>query len=193
MSDARDAYESLAAKQRRFVDAYFEYGFNGTQAVIEAGYSENGAAVQATRLLRNAKVKAAISERLDEAAMPANEVLARLADIARSDIGDLLTLQQREMKGATGEDETVEWAMVNLAAAKRAGLTRYIKSITWTNNGPKLELHDAMAALVNIGKAHGLFVERQEVTGKDGGPIQVEDARARLAQLVARTAERTDD
>ena len=46
-------------RQRRFVAEFLKSG-NGTQAALRAGYSENGAAVQATRLLKNAKVCAAI-------------------------------------------------------------------------------------------------------------------------------------
>ena len=46
-------------RQRRFVAEYLKDG-NGTQAAIRAGFSENGAAVQATRLLKNAKVRSAI-------------------------------------------------------------------------------------------------------------------------------------
>ena len=46
-------------RQRRFVAEFLTSG-NGTQAAIRAGYSAKGAAVQATRLLRNANVRSAI-------------------------------------------------------------------------------------------------------------------------------------
>ena len=46
-------------RQRKFVAEYLQHG-NGKESAIRAGYSENGAAVQATRLLKNAKVCAAI-------------------------------------------------------------------------------------------------------------------------------------
>ena len=41
----------------------------------------------------------------------------------------------------------------------------------------ELELYDAQAALVHIGKAHGLFADRLEHTGKDGGPIVITEVR----------------
>lgn len=49
----------MTERQRRFIVEYLKSG-NGTQAAIRAGYSAKGAAVQATRLLRIAKMTAAI-------------------------------------------------------------------------------------------------------------------------------------
>lgn len=42
-----------------------------------------------------------------------------------------------------------------------------------TKDGFKLNLEDRAAALGNVAKHLGMFVERHEHTGKDGGPIQV--------------------
>lgn len=212
MSESAAAYKALTAKQRRFVDAYCEFGFNATRAAIEAGYSAKTARSQGSRLLTNVDIAAAVSARLDEAAMPANEVLARLADIARADIGDVLTIQQREVvpveeeKGAELEErveeeagreteaepepEIVEFVTVDLATAKRLGLTRFIKSISWTLHGPRVEIHDPIVALQLIGKHHKLFVERTEVTGKDGGAIELIDPQARLLAAVQRVVDR---
>lgn len=46
----------LNAKQIIFVQEYLKSG-NGTRAAIAAGYSENSAESQASRMLRNAKVR----------------------------------------------------------------------------------------------------------------------------------------
>lgn len=54
---------TLNPKQKAFVEAYIANGGNGTQAVIAAGYSPNGADVQAVRLLGNASVSAALEKR----------------------------------------------------------------------------------------------------------------------------------
>jgi phage terminase small subunit len=40
-----------------------------------------------------------------------------------------------------------------------------------TQHGIKVLTHDPMAMLVNLGKHQGLFRERVELTGKDGGPV----------------------
>ena len=74
----------MTERQRKFV-AEFLQTCNGTQAAIRAGYGAKGAAVQATRLLRNAKVCAAIeAERtpvLERAKMTLEGHLGMLADI----------------------------------------------------------------------------------------------------------------
>ncbi|KKK46635.1 hypothetical protein LCGC14_3163250, partial [marine sediment metagenome] len=49
----------LNPRQQLFVDEYLKDA-NGTQAVIRAGYSTNGAKVTAHRLLTNPNVQAAV-------------------------------------------------------------------------------------------------------------------------------------
>ena len=46
----------LSDKHSEFVKAYLANGRNGTQAAIAAGYSENTASSQASRLLKNVNV-----------------------------------------------------------------------------------------------------------------------------------------
>ncbi len=74
----------MTERQRRFTAEFLQSG-NGTQAAIRAGYSAKGAAVQATRLLRIAKVTAAIeAERapvLERAKVTLEGHLAMLATI----------------------------------------------------------------------------------------------------------------
>ena len=74
----------------------------------------------------------------------------------------------------------VAWLLVK----KLKQTTRYDKdggrSVT-----VEIELHDAQAATVQLGRALGLFVDRQEGTGKDGGPIELADIKARLLSRFA--------
>ena len=51
----------LTARQRRFVEEYVK-DHNGSQAVIRAGFSANGAAVYATRLLSKSNIKDAVTK-----------------------------------------------------------------------------------------------------------------------------------
>ncbi len=51
----------LTPKQKLFIREYCR-DLNATRAAIAAGYSENGAAVQGNRLLRNAKISSEIAE-----------------------------------------------------------------------------------------------------------------------------------
>lgn len=63
MVDLTSAYDLLAPNQRLFVDEWLK-DRNGTRAAIAAGYKEQAAHAQASRMLKNVKVKAAIDERL---------------------------------------------------------------------------------------------------------------------------------
>lgn len=68
------AYDSLTPKQRAFVDAYLASG-NATQAYTDAGYAGRGstARVNASRMLTNANMLAALAERRAQLAT-ANDV-----------------------------------------------------------------------------------------------------------------------
>ncbi|MFL0361819.1 terminase small subunit [Pseudobacillus sp. 179-B 2D1 NHS] len=55
----------LTFQQRKFVNAYLETG-NGTESAIRAGYSTDTAASQASRLLKNVKIKKEIERKEKE-------------------------------------------------------------------------------------------------------------------------------
>lgn len=151
---------ALTRKQQAFIDHYFACGMNGTRAAIRAGYAADSASVEASRLLRNANVAEVIQRIFRENTMPADEVLARLTDHARGDIGDLL-------------DDS---GNIDIKAARAQGKTALIKKIkrtvtTFTDedgNGresfsDEIELHSSQAALQLLGKYHKLFTERVQV------------------------------
>lgn len=79
----------LNPRYQRFVDE-FVADSNGTQAAIRAGYSERTAAQQASRLLKNVKIAAAIAEARKTVAerlgITAERVLTEYARLAFFDI-----------------------------------------------------------------------------------------------------------
>jgi phage terminase small subunit len=78
-----------SARRRRFAAEYVRNGFRGTAAAIKAGYSPKSARFIASELLANPNIAQQVREltqlEFDQAQMNANEVLARLASIARAD------------------------------------------------------------------------------------------------------------
>jgi hypothetical protein len=76
----------LTGKQKMFVEAYLSNGFNATEAARTAGYkgSDNTLSQRGHELVRNSKIAVLIQNRVTEAAMPANEVLESLSEIARA-------------------------------------------------------------------------------------------------------------
>jgi phage terminase small subunit len=79
----------LSPKQRAFVAEYL-IDFNATRAATQAGYSERTAESQASRLLRNVKIKAAVEKAIDErnarTRVTADRVVKELARVAFSDM-----------------------------------------------------------------------------------------------------------
>lgn len=73
---------ALNHKRQKFVEEYLKC-WNATEAARRAGYAHPN--TQGPRLLVNVCVKNLITERLDELHMSADEVLERLARIARAD------------------------------------------------------------------------------------------------------------
>jgi phage terminase small subunit len=87
------ATRKLTPKQAAFVEEH-AIDLNATQAAIRAGYSAKTAKEQATRLLSNVHVAAAIAEgraaRSERTGIKAERILAELARVAFFDIRKLL-------------------------------------------------------------------------------------------------------
>jgi len=150
----------MTPKQRAFV---FEYliDFNATQAAIRAGYSPKWAGTNCDKLLKNTNILAAIDEEFQKRAMSANEVLSRMTDIAQGSAADYLTIDKHGYVG------------IDLLKMKKEGKLHLIKKYSVTKNGTVVELYDASAALVQMGKQHGLFPNRQELTGTGGKDLNI--------------------
>lgn len=193
---------ALSIKHQRFVEEYLQNS-NATDAyqTVYPGVSRTSAATNGWRLLRTARIAEAIQARLDQAAMPADEVLARITDHARADVDDFLSAD-----GA--------FDLTKARRAKRTGLLRKLKTKTTTRTIGEMEvettevefeLHDAQAALGMLGKYYKLFVDKSEVSGPNGGPIQTEqktkpdlsrltvDELLQLRSMVAKATDGTAD
>lgn len=103
MADASDLSQTfedmlveLPEQHQAFVREYLR-DLNGTKAALRAKYAASGAHVQASRLLRNAKVAAVVRIGLALKAMPADEVLARLAEYGRGDMADFLRVDEEDV------------------------------------------------------------------------------------------------
>lgn len=156
---------ALSIKHQRFVEEYLQNS-NATEAyqTVYPGVNRTTAASNGWRLLRTARIAEAIQARLDQSAMPADEVLARITDHARADIDDFL-------------DANGAFDLNKARRAKRTGLIKKLKTKTTTRTVGEMEiestevefeLHDAQAALVHLGKYYKLFTDKQEITGADG-------------------------
>lgn len=154
---------ALTTRQQLFVNEYL-IDYNATRAAQRAGYSgdDNTLAVTGHDNLRNPKIAEAIQKRIQEKAMSADEVLMRLAEHARADMGQWMS----------------DDGALDLAAMKRDGATHLIHKVKrtersgstpsggeWEHVTVEVELHPAQPALVHLGKHHKLFTEQVEHSG----------------------------
>ena len=143
---------TLTSKRQVFIEEYLKC-WNASEAARRAGY-RGKANVVGPRLLANVSIKEKIEQRIKELVMETDEVLLRLADQARTDMGPFVI---------EGDDNLIlDWEKL-----KEAGLTHLVKSLTPTRYGTKIELHDAQAALVHLARSHGMFKDRVDVTSGD--------------------------
>lgn len=166
---------ALSAKHSAFVNAYLTT-FNATEAYhqVYAPKSREVAASSGHRLFRNDEIAEAISQRLSETAMGADEVLMRLAEHARGDIADFLQVSPNGDAALTltGENEKARTRLIKKVTQRKT--IRTTEQSQTEEVVLSVELHDAQAALVQIGKHHKLFVDRTEVTGKDGKDLSMQ-------------------
>lgn len=133
---------------------------NATQAAIRAGYSERTAYSQGQRLLKHAEVQKAIIEGQQKRAERVE--LSQDWVLAR-----LIENVERSMQA----EPVLDSDGIPTGEYKYAG--------NWANK-----------ALELLGKHLGMFVERHEVTGKGGGPIETRSELAGLSveELLQRRA-----
>jgi len=156
---------ALSPKQLAFVEAYLTT-WNGAEAARLAGYSEHTAREQASRLLTNVNVQAAIQARLAELKMSADEVLVRLTDHARGSLAPFLRrTPDGDLRGFDLSDEQPLHLLQKISIT-----TRRLKDDE-TEEKVALELHPVQGALTLLGKHHKLFTDKVEHTGKDGQPL----------------------
>jgi phage terminase small subunit len=171
---------ALNDKQRRFVSEYL-IDLNGTQAAIRAGYSEKTAGAQAFDLLKKPELQEALSvamqAREKRTGITQDRVLQELAKIGFSDIRRVVRWGNTELKvNESGDEEgptTEVYHGLCLTAADEIDddTAAAIAEVSQGREGLKVKLYDKRAALVDIGRHLGMFKDKVELSGKDGGPI----------------------
>jgi len=152
---------NLTNKQFLFCEHYIQTS-NASLSARLAGYSgkDNKAfSGIGSRLLGNVSIRAYLSDRYKEFAMTSDEVLMRLADIARASVSDYCD-----------ENGTIDWKKI-----AKAGYP--IKSFA---KGSKLEFESKLRALELIGRSTGMFIDKIAPTDPTGEKEYGADARSDL-------------
>lgn len=180
MSRDSGVLDKLGPRHETFCLAYVANGQNGTRAAIAAGFSENSAKQTAARLTADPLVKARIAELLTEKFralhMTADEVLARAALVARSDV-----------RGLYNEDGTLKapHELDDAAAAAVAGIEVLEefdgkgKDRVKVGETKKVRLRDPMAAIRLLAEHHKLVRTPDEAANAIFGALADRFKRAR--------------
>jgi phage terminase small subunit len=163
--------------------------FNATQAAIRSGYSAKTAYSIGQENLKKPEIAAEVKELVE---MKPEEVKAGLQEIARGNIADLMDLSTTGYTFSLMVRDETTGEMVPNPALK---LVKKIKQKVTTilpkrDDGEEreiveteLELYSRHEALRDIGKMHGLFIDRTELSGPEGGAIPVDLYDAALKKV----------
>lgn len=168
---------ALNPKQQRFAQEYL-VDLNAKQAAIRAGYSPKTAKQQGNRLLTHADVVRAIAEgqaaRSERTQITADMVVEELGRIGFANMLDYIGITTAgdpfvDLSALTREQAAaISEVVVEDFTEKRGEDTRDVRRV-------RFKLSDKRAALVDLGKHLGLFPNRHEHTGANGGPIETRD------------------
>lgn len=141
----------MTPRQKRFVEEYL-IDLNATQAAIRAGYSKKTAQEQGHQLLRKTSVKAAIdaamAERSERTGITQDYVLNVIKETVER------CSQAKPVLNKKGEPVFVETPDGQLQPAYQFESFAVLK-------GAEL-----------LGKHLGMFTDKMELSGKNGGPIE---------------------
>ena len=162
-------------------------GKSATEAYTAAGYTDNDG--NASRLKGNERIAARVTEILEKAAerveINAANVLAELGKMAFSNMLDYAKVNS---DGSMSADFT------SLTRDQAAAIQEITTETRHERDGDdtipvtktKFKLADKRGNLELLGKHLGLFKDRFELTGRDGGAIEVNDTEAarRIAAML---------
>jgi phage terminase small subunit len=171
---------TLTAKQQCFVSEYL-IDLNATQAAIRAGYSEKTAASIGCELLTKPNVQAAITAAKELRAKRTEVTQDRVvAELAKIGFANMKNYMRSGPDGdpyldfsALTEDQTAALAEVTVDdyVEGRGENSRAVKRV-------KFKLHDKRAALVDLGRHLGIFVDKVQHSGS----ITLEDLLAKIGR-----------
>lgn len=207
--------DKLTVKQEKYVQGLFA-GLSQREAYRQAFNCENmkdeTIDKRACELAALGKIKGRLKALQDEVTeaikakriITEEEILTEYAKIAKADIKSFLEF--RTAQTVVGHDKNtgepiIDYAQIIEVKDSDEVDGTLISEVSISKDGTfKFKLHDKMNALEKAGKHLGMFVEKHEVTGKDGGAIEVNrngeieerlrndpEARELLKQLYRRT------
>ncbi|GAB3937503.1 terminase small subunit [Larkinella terrae] len=162
----------LAAKQKRFVEAYCIH-LNAARAAREAGYATAYSNREGHRLLTNVDISAAVKFILDTQGMSSEEGVRRLTDWGRASLEPFVAFvpsfslkrhlddddeEEEEFDDESDqqpEEEPRMVAIIDLASDAAKENLHLLKKIKQGKYGLEIELHDPKDAVSKLLEVHG--------------------------------------
>lgn len=172
----------LNIRERRFVEEYL-VDLSAKQAAIRAGLGKTpkSASEIASRMRRKQTVATAISALLAErAGATGSRIIEELGKLAFADVTDIVKVKDGRVI-VTDTDQ--------LSPDQRAAIAEISETVNENGRTIKVKMHEKGAALDRLAKVLGMYRDRVELSGPDGGAITVEsvvDVRARILERLAR-------
>lgn len=164
-------------KHERFCREYV-IDRNATQAAIRAKYSEKTAYSQGQRLLKKVEIESRIKElddkKTDELEITQERILKEYAKLAFANSEDFFDWAEGVRVDKTGAELETGIVILKKKTEIPSKFLAAIQSIEETQQGIKIKLYDKKGALDSLAKIKGMFIDKQEITGKDGGPVETE-------------------
>lgn len=166
----------LTDKQRRFCEEYM-VDFNGTQAAIRAGYSEDSARQIATENLTKPSVQDYLAALKSDAAHIYNiskgDLIEELRKIAFFDIRKIFS-SNNELIPIIDLDNDSAAAISGIESDEILEFDPVAKEKKFVGYTRKLKTNSKIAAIERISKMLGFDAPtKQELSGRDGKPIAV--------------------
>ena len=177
---------SLNPRQRAFIAEYL-IDLNATQAYIRAGYSAATAQQGSAELLLKPVVRAAIergkAQRLQRVNIKQDDVLHEMSALAMSRIDHYIVSDDGQVELADGAPDN---AMAAVQSIKRKTKVFRDKEGNETHREYDVEIRlwDKPQPLKLTGRHVGLYPDRVEHVGRDGGPIEL--TQVSTEELLAR-------
>src|SRR5688572_13977395 len=136
--------------------------------------------VKASELLKHGKVAGRIKElqathqkRHD---ITVDRIVGEYVKIAFADAGDYFDW---------GPDGVTVKPKSDLTPEQRSVVAEVSQTVTEKGGTIRVKFHDKLNALEKLGKHLGMFIDKHEVTGKDGEPIEVVGSEHEAARRIA--------
>lgn len=162
----------LSPKRERFCQEWV-IDCNSTQAAIRAKYSKARAGQTGARLYKDGNIKARIAELQAEIGeklgITQEKVLNELGKLAFTDLADVVEITENGVKIKNSEE--LDQQQLGAVAEVTESRTRKGEFVTTTR---KIKMHDKKGALDSLARHLGMFNDKMQHTGPNGGPVETQ-------------------